>query len=193
MRDAAGGRDYVRLPSFCARCPEADSMRAVDGTARAVDGTASFGVGEPTRATTVGLCKTLQHLRRWCRQCGRASRSSRRASRERGIGRRGHGSSSHSSSAQSPRSSSSCGRRCPRRSRPNRRLNDRSAGQSRIAFPATHARASDVCDHNSTGAELAVLPRQVGQSADGWVAADRGVGPVVIVGVQPGRECVTAG
>ncbi|EXJ50368.1 hypothetical protein AS96_15115 [Microbacterium sp. MRS-1] len=38
-----------------------------------------------------------------------------------------------------------------------------------------------------------VLPREVGQSADGWVAADRGVGPVVIVGVQPGRERVAAG
>jgi hypothetical protein len=28
---------------------------------------------------------------------------------------------------------------------------------------------------------LAVLPRQVGESGDGWAVADRGVGPVMVV------------
>lgn len=34
---------------------------------------------------------------------------------------------------------------------------------------------------------LVVLPRQVGQSADGWDLADRGVQPVMVVLVDPGR------
>ncbi|AGW40787.1 LuxR family transcriptional regulator [Leifsonia xyli subsp. cynodontis DSM 46306] len=46
---------------------------------------------------------------------------------------------------------------------------------------------------NSVLEQLGVFLRDVGQSADGWLAADGGVGPVVIVGVQPGRECVAAG
>jgi uncharacterized membrane protein len=33
------------------------------------------------------------------------------------------------------------------------------------------------------GGRLAVLTGQVGQAADGWVAADAGVGPMVVVGV----------
>ena len=35
---------------------------------------------------------------------------------------------------------------------------------------------------------LAVVPRCVVDAADGWVAADRGVGAVVVVGVQPGWQ-----
>jgi hypothetical protein len=34
-----------------------------------------------------------------------------------------------------------------------------------------------------TGLRLAVLTGEVGQAADGWVAADPGVGPMVVVGV----------
>ncbi len=35
---------------------------------------------------------------------------------------------------------------------------------------------------------LVVLPREVGQPCDGWDLANRGVLPVVIVGMQPGRQ-----
>lgn len=39
---------------------------------------------------------------------------------------------------------------------------------------------------------LVVLPREVDQPADGWSASDCGVGPVVIVFVEPGRQGVAA-
>ena len=39
---------------------------------------------------------------------------------------------------------------------------------------------------------LAVLPCEVGDAAGGWVAAECGVAAVVIVGVQPLRECSAA-
>jgi len=41
--------------------------------------------------------------------------------------------------------------------------------------------------------ELAVVPRQVVQPADGWNLADGRVEPVVIVVMQPGREGGSAG
>ncbi|GHB21308.1 hypothetical protein GCM10010346_51280 [Streptomyces chryseus] len=37
---------------------------------------------------------------------------------------------------------------------------------------------------------LAVLPCEVGDAAGGWLALERGVAAVVIVGVQPGGEGV---
>ncbi len=40
---------------------------------------------------------------------------------------------------------------------------------------------------------LAVLPGEVGQAGDGWAVADRGVGPVMVVLVQPGRQGLSAG
>jgi arsenical-resistance protein len=40
----------------------------------------------------------------------------------------------------------------------------------------------------TSGQALAVLPRDVGQPGDGWFAAGGGVGPVVIVEVEPGWE-----
>ena len=35
---------------------------------------------------------------------------------------------------------------------------------------------------------LAVVPSRVADAADWWEAADRGVGAVMVVGVQPGRQ-----
>ena len=40
---------------------------------------------------------------------------------------------------------------------------------------------------------LGVLPGEVGQAGDGRDLADRGVGPVVVVLVDPGREGLSAG
>ncbi|OOC03658.1 hypothetical protein B0293_25605 [Amycolatopsis azurea DSM 43854] len=39
---------------------------------------------------------------------------------------------------------------------------------------------------------LGVMSREVGQSGDGWLASEGGVGSVVIVEVQPGGECCVA-
>src|SRR5690606_32163555 len=40
---------------------------------------------------------------------------------------------------------------------------------------------------------LDVVPREVVQPRDGWNLADGGMGPVLIVEVQPVRECCSAG
>ena len=40
---------------------------------------------------------------------------------------------------------------------------------------------------------LFVVPREVVQTRDGWDLSDGGVGPVLIVEVQPGGECCSAG
>ncbi|MGX1371894.1 hypothetical protein RKD19_007253 [Streptomyces canus] len=43
-----------------------------------------------------------------------------------------------------------------------------------------------------TSEALGVLPREVGDAAGGWLALERGVSAVVIVGVQPvGERCAS--
>jgi len=73
-------------------------------------------------------------------------------------------------------------------------------GQGRAFSAGADITATDPDDPSDPGEitprmldALAVLPRQVGQSADGYGAADSGVGPVVIVFMEPSRQGVPAG
>ncbi|GAB2624370.1 hypothetical protein GCM10009696_32620 [Kocuria himachalensis] len=58
--------------------------------------------------------------------------------------------------------------------------------------PISRSKAKRVAEQIGKGTfnpdpRLVVLPREVGQSGDGWVVADCGVGPVVVVVMQPTR------
>ena len=56
----------------------------------------------------------------------------------------------------------------------------------------SRALGQNVVNSLTSGLGLGVLPRQVGDSAEGWFGSDGGVGPVVIVVMQPSRESVPA-
>jgi hypothetical protein len=45
-----------------------------------------------------------------------------------------------------------------------------------------------VNDDQRARPDVGVLTGEVGQAADGWVTADAGVGPMVVVGLQPTRK-----
>ena len=70
-------------------------------------------------------------------------------------------------------------------------INTTTGREDLLVRPATESHASlqelierllSICD-----ASLGVLPGEVGQPADGWVASDGGVGSVMVVLVDPAR------
>lgn len=60
-------------------------------------------------------------------------------------------------------------------------------------LPQRGVNPGDVRDLFVAHPDLAVLPRDVGQPRDGWFAAGCGVGPVVLVVMQPGGQGLPSG
>ena len=75
----------------------------------------------------------------------------------------------------------------------NGEIGDICAWQTRVVDGYTvQLEWSNASRQRLTGRALGVLPREVGQAGDGWLVPDGGVGPVVIVLVEPCWQGVAA-